>query len=124
MKSISIAVGLPLLFAASALAQGTGAEARLREKHIVLPLAPVPVGIYVEAVKTGNLLFVSGTGGDEKWRGRGKVGRDISADDAREAAHSAGLRMLAAVRQELGSLDKVKRVVKILGLVNAAPGFI
>jgi enamine deaminase RidA (YjgF/YER057c/UK114 family) len=71
----------------------------------------------------GNLLYLAGHGPSPQWNGKGKVGKDVTLVQGKEAARDAGLRMLATVRDALGSLDKVKRVVKIFGMVNSAPGF-
>ncbi len=98
-----------------------GAEARLKERNIVLPLLPKPVGNYVECVRTGNLLYLSGHGPGPKWKG--KVGAQVSLEQGYEAARDTGLRLLATARDALGSLDKVMRIVKVLGMVNSAPGF-
>jgi enamine deaminase RidA (YjgF/YER057c/UK114 family) len=104
-------------------AQGsTGPEQRLKEKKIVLPPAPAPVANYVRAVRVGNLLFVSGTTSRDL-KPFGKVGRDLTVQQGYQAARHAGLLLLANVRAELGSLDRVRRVVKVLGMVNSADGF-
>jgi enamine deaminase RidA (YjgF/YER057c/UK114 family) len=100
----------------------TGAEARLKERNITLPPAPAPVGNYVDAVRVGNLLFVSGNTSRE-FEPKGKVGKDLTTDQGYQAARHAGLLFLAKVRASLGSLDRVKRVVKVFGMVNAADGF-
>jgi len=99
------------------------AEARLKEKNIILPTPAVPVANFVEAVRTGNLLFLSGHLPGPSWVGRGKVGKDLTLEQGYQAAREAGLSLLATIRAALGSLDKVKRVVKMLGMVNVAPGF-
>ena len=101
----------------------TGAEARLKEKNIQLPAPGAPVANYVGAVRTGNLLFLAGEGPGREWWGKGKVGKDVTLEDGYQAARLTGLNLLATTRQALGSLDKVKRVVKVLGMVNSAPGF-
>jgi enamine deaminase RidA (YjgF/YER057c/UK114 family) len=107
-----------------ALAQNpTGAEARLKEKNIVLPAASTPVANYVGAVRVGNLLFVSGHTPGLQWQPNGKVGKDLTVDQGYQAARQTGLNLLATVRASLGSLDRVKRVVKTLGMVNSAEGF-
>lgn len=100
----------------------TGAEARLKERNITLPSAPAAVGNYVDAVRVGNLLFLSGNTSRE-WQPKGKVGKDLTAEQGYQAARHAGLLFLAKVRGTLGSLDRVKRVVKVLGMVNSADGF-
>ena len=100
------------------------AEARLQELGIELPQPSTPAGSYVPAVVTGNLVFLSGQG-PVSAAGviTGKVGDDVDLATAREAARRTGLQLLAALRQELGSLDRVTRIVKVLGMVNCAPGF-
>ena len=102
-----------------------GAEARLKEKNITLPAPATPVANYVGAVRTGNLLFVAGHGPirDGKPAVRGKVGRELSLEQGYQVAREVGLNLLATTRAALGSLDKVKRVVKVLGMVNSAEGF-
>src|ERR1700728_5286739 len=107
-----------------ALAQGaTTPEARLKEKNITLPTVPAPVANYVDAVRVGNLLFLSGNTPDAQWKFKGKVGKDITVQEGYETARQVGLIMLAKVRAALGSLDRVKRVVKVLGMVNSPEGF-
>ena len=109
--------------ASDALAQGsTRPEERLKERKITLPPAPAPVANYVRAVRVGNLLFVSGTTSRDL-KPFGKVGRELTVDQGYQAARHAGLIFLANVRAELGTLDRVKRVVKVLGMVNSADGF-
>ena len=103
-----------------------GAETRLKEKNITLPQPATPVANYVGAVRAGNLLFVSGHGplrADGKPSARGKVGRELTVEQGYQVAREVGLTLLATVRTSLGSLDRVKRVVKVLGMVNSADGF-
>ena len=102
------------------------AEKRLRELGIELGKVSSPVANYVNAVRTGNLLFLAGKGPRPDSSGKrpsGKVGRDYTADEAYQHARTVGIDLLAVMRSELGSLDRVKRVVKLLGMVNAAPEF-
>jgi enamine deaminase RidA (YjgF/YER057c/UK114 family) len=107
-----------------ALAQdATPPEARLKEKNIVLPQVPPPVANYVDAVRVGNLLFLSGNTPDAQWKFKGKVGKDLTVQEGYETARQVGLIMLAKVRNAVGSLDRVKRVVKVLGMVNSPEGF-
>ncbi len=101
-------------------------EKRLQELHLSLPPAPKPVAVYKPAVLVGNLLYVSGHGPltpEGKIGICGKVGADLSLEQGYQAARQVGLAILATVRNTLGSLDKVKRLVKTLGMVNAAPDF-
>jgi enamine deaminase RidA (YjgF/YER057c/UK114 family) len=102
------------------------AEARLKEKNLVLPTAPTPMANYVSAVRIGNLLFLAGHGPVRQADGsypRGKVGKDLSVEQGYQVAREVGLNLLATTRTALGSLDRVKRVVKVLGMVNSAEGF-
>ena len=100
-------------------------EDRLHELGIELTEVSPSAGQYVGAVRTGSLVFVSGAGPirPDGTFVTGKVGRDVDLDAAKEAARLTGLQLLAILRAELGSLDRVARVVKTLGMVNCAPGF-
>ena len=102
-----------------------GAEARLKQLGIELPPVPAPMANYVRSVRVGNLLFLAGHGPqqDGKLTYIGKVGRDLTVEQGRESARLVGLGLLASTREALGSLDRVKRVVKVLGMVNSADGF-
>ena len=97
---------------------------RLAELGIELPPPMPPAGVYLPCTRSGGLLYVGGHGpvaGDRIVRG--KVGRDLTLDEARDAARMTGLSILASIRQELGSLDGLRRIVKVFGMVNCAPGF-
>src|SRR5437762_5075123 len=100
-----------------------GAEQRLRELGIKLPAPPEPFGTYVEAVQTGNLLFLTGMPPTEDRVAKfvGRVGAELDVEAGREAAHLAALNVLAVARRHLGSLDKVSRVVR-LGVSVATVG--
>jgi len=100
-------------------------EAKLIEMGLTLPAAPAPIANYVRAVRTGNLLFVSGHGPirDGKHQFVGKVGKDLSVEEGYKSAQLVCLNCLASVKEALGDLDRVKRVVKLLGMVNCAPEF-
>jgi enamine deaminase RidA (YjgF/YER057c/UK114 family) len=103
-----------------------GAEQRLQELKLELHAPSAPIASYVNAVRTGNLLFLSGKGprsGADGQRPKGKVGREYTVEQAYQHARTVGLDLLAVMRAELGSLDKVRRVVKVLGMVNAVPEF-
>jgi enamine deaminase RidA (YjgF/YER057c/UK114 family) len=92
---------------------------------IKLPAPPMAVGSYLLARRTGNLVFLAGHGplrGDGTLV-QGKVGADLDLSSAREAARLTGLGLLASLRAEVGSLDRVRQVVKVFGMVNCAPGF-
>jgi enamine deaminase RidA (YjgF/YER057c/UK114 family) len=102
------------------------AEENLKKLGLDLGKVSSPVANYVNAVRTGNLLFLAGKGPRPDASGKrpaGKVGREYTAEQAYQHARTVGLDLLAVMRQELGSLDKVKRVVKVLGMVNAVPEF-
>jgi len=99
----------------------TSPTARLRELGLTLPPVPSPGGTYVHAVRTGRLLFLAGKGANSTLSG--KVGRDVSLERAYEYARQTGLVLLAVMAQELGSLDRVSRIVKVFGAVNAVPEF-
>lgn len=100
-------------------------EQRLAELGIVLPEAQTPVANYVGAVLTGNLLFLSGRGPYLPGGGlhTGIVGQDITVEEAYQHARITGLQLIATMKAELGDLDRVSRIVKLLGMVNAVPGF-
>jgi len=99
------------------------AERRLQELGIQLPAAPTPFGSYVEALQTGNLLFLSGMLPvvDHKPKYIGRVGKELDAEAARDAAYTAALSALAAAKNHLGSLDRITRVVR-LGVFIATSG--
>ncbi len=100
-------------------------EQRLADTGIVLPDGYPPAGLYVPAVRSGNLLHVGGHGPvrSDGTRITGKVGGDVDLETGQEAARLTGLQMLRSIKAELGSLDRVARVVKVFGMVNCAPGF-
>jgi len=100
-------------------------EERLRELGIELPEPPPPLGNYIGAVTVGNLVFLSGHGprSASGEYSSGKVGGELTPEQGQEEARQVGLNMLATHRAEIGDLDRVRRVVKTLGMVNAAPDF-
>ena len=97
---------------------------RLKELHIVLPEVQ-PAGNYVPAVRTGNLVFLSGQlpKVEGKIAFKGRVGRDVNLESARRAARACVTNRLAALKLEIGSLDKVKKVIRVIGYINTYPGF-
>ena len=102
------------------------AEATLKDLGIELPSPPAPVGSYVSAVQTGSLVYISGQGPRQPDGTviSGKVGTGgMSVEEAQAAARLVGLNALATLRAEIGDLDRVKRVVKVFGMVNASPDF-
>lgn len=101
-------------------------EARLRELGIELPEAVQPVATYVPTVQVGNVLYVAGHTPrmpDGSAAFRGKVGDDFTLEQGRDAARFVGLNILSTVRASLGSLDRVARLVRTFGMVNATPDF-
>jgi enamine deaminase RidA (YjgF/YER057c/UK114 family) len=100
-------------------------DERLKELGITLPDPPIPVANYVPFARTGNLLFLSGQGprvGLKEFK-TGKVGSEVTAEEAYDHARLVGIQLLAVARQALGDLGRVHRVVKLLGLVNGTPDF-
>ena len=100
-------------------------ETRLAELKLELPPAPKPMGVYKPLVVSGNLAYASGHGPlkADKTLITGRVGKDVDLDAGRLAARQTGLAILATLRDGLGSLDRVKRVIKMLGMVNCTPDF-
>jgi len=100
------------------------AEARLKELGIVLPELRKPVANYLPYRIAGNILYLAGQGPLENGKQlTGKLGRDVSVDEGYRRARLVGLGLLAAMRDALGSLDRVDYIVKLLGMVNAVPNF-
>lgn len=100
-------------------------EERLEELNITLMPSPPPVANYVNAVKTGNLIFMAGKGPSKAEGGyiTGKVGVDLSIEKGYEAARLTAIAQLSVLKHELGDLNKVVRIVKVLGMVNADSSF-
>ena len=100
-------------------------EDKLRQMGLELPAPPAPVAAYLPTVRTGNLVFVSGQVPREKGeiKYRGHVGSNLSVDEGRAAARICALNALAAVKKEIGDLDRIRRVVKVTGYVASAAGF-
>jgi enamine deaminase RidA (YjgF/YER057c/UK114 family) len=96
-------------------------ETRIQELHITLPEPAKPVAKYKIAVLAGTMLYVSGHG--PTGNAKGKVGSDLTLEQGKAAARDVGINILATVKATLGSLNKVKRLVKTLGMVNATPDF-
>lgn len=126
----------PILLAAALLLLGAGGlagqdatydpEARLAELGITLPAPATPVANYVNGVRTGNLIFLAGKGprradGTEI---RGKLGADVTIEEGYEAARLTAINQLAVLKDMLGNLDRVVRIVKVLGMVNSDPAFV
>ena len=102
-------------------------ERKLAEMGLELPPPAQPLGSYVSAVRTGNLLFLAGHGPaapDGSVSHFGKLGREVSVEQGYEAARNTGLNLLSTTKVALGDLDKVRRVVKLLSMVNCVPDFV
>jgi enamine deaminase RidA (YjgF/YER057c/UK114 family) len=101
------------------------AETRLKEKGIVLITPSSPVANYVNAVRVGNLIFLAGKGPQKPDNSfiTGKLGKDLSIEQGYEAARLTAIGHLAVLKKELGTLNKVKRIVKVLGMVNCTENF-
>src|SRR5512143_2120177 len=100
-------------------------EEKLTARGLTIPPPPPPVANYVRAVRHGNTLYLSGHGpnvaGGKQWKG--KLGRDLTVEDGYACAQTVALNLLSSMKQTLGELSKVKRVIKVLGMVNAVPEF-
>ncbi len=101
------------------------AEQNLAKLGLTLPPAPAPAGVYKPCLADGKYLYVSGHGPvkDDKTLMTGKVGKDVDIEEGKLAARQVGLTILSTIKSSMGSLDKVKRVIKVLGMVNAVPEF-
>ena len=100
-------------------------QARMQELGLELPQVPRPGGSYVPAVRTGNLVFTSGQVSfeDGEIHVTGKVGDAVSPEEAQHAARLCALNALAAAASEAGGLDRISRIIKVVGYVASAPGF-
>ena len=127
MHWLRMALTIALVSAATgvARAQEQTPEARLAALGITLPAVDKPIANYVKSVRAGNLVFTSGHGpcGQLLPDQKGKVGTDLTIEQGAAAARATGICLLATLKAELGSLSRVKRIVKVLGMVNASPAF-
>lgn len=124
MKSILLA--LVSLLAITASAQTIDFDKKLKELGITLPTPSKPIANYVKAVRTGNLLFLAGHGPSltDGTTITGKVGKDLTLEQGYDAARQTAISLIATLKNELGDLNKVKRVVKVLGMVNCPAEFV
>ena len=123
MKPLFLVIFVMLLSTVSLYSQTP--EENLKKSGIELPVPQKPVANYVNAVRTGNLIFLAGKG-PSKPDGSlitGKVGKDLTVQQGYEAARLTAINQLAVLKAELGSLNKVKRIVKVLGMVNCTEDF-
>ena len=124
LRHVLLAVISCVVLVASGSAQvAYDPEARLAELKLTLPKPDAPVANYVRAVRTGNLLFVAGHAECGDTFLSGKVGGGVTVEQAYGSARGVGLCLLATLKAELGDLRRVKRVVKVVGMVNATPDF-
>jgi len=117
---------LLIIISTTLLVSAQDAEQKLKEKNIVLPTPGKPVANYVNAVRVGNLLYLAGKGPTKPDGSniQGKVGKDLTIEQGYDAARLVAINHLAVLKAELGSLNKVKRIVKVLGMVNCTENFI
>lgn len=122
MKKIFILIAIAIT---TGMLSAQDAESRLKEKGIVLTTPASPIANYVNAVRVGNLLYLAGKGPQRTDNSyiTGKVGHDLTIEQGYEAARLTAINHLAVIRAELGSLNKVKRIVKVLGMVNCTDSF-
>lgn len=116
---------LIILLVGSGFTYAQDPEARLKEMGIELRVPGTPSANFLLAVQTGNLVFLSGHGptmANGEFM-KGKVGEEIDLEKAQEAARLTAISLLSALKAEIGSLDRVKRIVKVLGMVNAVPNY-
>jgi enamine deaminase RidA (YjgF/YER057c/UK114 family) len=101
------------------------ADERFAQLKLTLPPAPTPLGVYKPFLIVGNFVYVSGHGTvkDDKSLIIGRVGKDLTMDEGKLAARQVGLAIIATLKQNLGSLNRIKRVIKVLGMVNCTPDF-
>jgi enamine deaminase RidA (YjgF/YER057c/UK114 family) len=125
MKCSTLLAILLMIAAQPALAQEQSPEQKLAALGVTLPAVDQPIANYVKVVRSGNLLFTSGHGpcGTLTKEQVGKVGATLSLEQGARAARDTGICLLATLKAELGSLSRVRRIVKVLGMVNSAPTF-
>lgn len=101
------------------------ADEQFEKSGLTLPPAPAPGGVYKPCLIDGNHLYLSGHGPvqNDKSLIIGRIGRDLTMEEGKDAARQVGLTMLATIKANLGSLNRVKRVIKVLGMVNCTPDF-
>ncbi len=123
MKKIFFLLAINLIFIIACFSQNP--EAKLKELKIELPVVGKPIANYVHLVRSGNLLFLAGKGpsNPEGIFITGKVGKDLTLEEGIAAARLTAINQLAVLKAELGDLSKVKRIVKVLGMVNCEPTF-
>ncbi|MEI6585708.1 MAG: RidA family protein [Sediminibacterium sp.] len=105
--------------------QAQSPEETLKSLGIILSQPNAPIANYVNYVRTGNLLYFSGSGTDIAFKGisKGKLGKDLTIEEGREAARHVGINLIANLKNAVGDLKKVKRIIKVLGMVNSTETF-
>lgn len=123
MKKIFLLLSINFILVSVSYSQN--AEARLKELKIELPVIGNPIANYVHVVRSGNLLFLAGKGPTKPDGSNitGKVGKDLTIEQGYEAAKLVAINHLSVLKTELGDLNKVKRIVKVLGMVNCTDDF-
>jgi enamine deaminase RidA (YjgF/YER057c/UK114 family) len=103
----------------------TSPEQNFEQLGLILPPAPKPLGVYMPSLVVGNFLYLSGHGTVTQDGSLiiGRIGEDLDIEQGKLAARQVGLAMLATIKESIGSLDKVKRVIKVLGMVNCVSSF-
>ncbi|HRI79023.1 MAG TPA: RidA family protein [Cyclobacteriaceae bacterium] len=124
MKKLSCYL-IVILCVTTTFAQKTDVEKKLKEMGLELISPPKPMANYVRAVRTGNLVYLAGHGPTRADGSNftGKLGKDITIEQGYEAAKQTGIALLSSLKTEIGDLNKVKRFVKVLGMVNCTPDF-
>ncbi len=124
MKKLLIPAACICLYLPSS-AQTPDVEKKLKEMNIELFAPPKPIANYVRAVRTGNLIYLAGHGPTKADGSNitGKLGKDMTIEQGYEAARQTGIALLSSLKNEIGDLNKVKRIVKVLGMVNCTPEF-
>lgn len=120
MKTLLSCAVILVLFSAVSEAQKIDPEKKLAEMGLTLPAVQKPIANYVRARRVGNLVFLAGHGNTDVL---GKVGKELTIEQGAEAARKTGLALLASLKDEIGDLSKVKRFIKVLGMVNCTEGF-
>lgn len=121
LKCILLTIGLLMSSAAASQTHAIDFDRKLKEIGVALPNAAAPAANYVKAVRVGSLLFLSGHAAVSGFKG--KLGKDMTTEEGYQAARSTAISALATLKQELGDLNKVKRIVKVMGMVNSAPEY-
>jgi enamine deaminase RidA (YjgF/YER057c/UK114 family) len=124
--TVSLVAGFFLLTGPAIAQENYDPEARLAEMGLTLPTTLTPVANYVNGVRTGNLIFLAGKGPmyPDGFELRGKLGDTVSIEEGYKGAEMTALNQMAVLKQMLGNLNKVVRVVKVLGMVNSTPDFV